>query len=359
MRVARSAVVIVAAVLLPIAVGTARVDAQVCLPTFGYGNVGYSAGYSVSQVGWCGPRWGGGWCAPRFGGWGGWGGPRWGWGGWCGPRWGWGCRPWGWRGWCAQEISPYAYGCGWPAWYGTTWMPSCGSVWIGAPYGGSFFSGAVVPYPTIGYQAFVPGFVSSTTTAPAVAALAASQPVPRPDGRVAATIRTLRGRRDAAVAASVPRVSNAAARLRAARLVAVGDRHLRDAAGDPAKLRQAVDAYRRASVIAGDQPDTFVREALALVALGERGAADAALAKAAAIDGRLADVPRRPVAGPVDPVFGDRPAASPPPVAARGREILRQIAAQATPAADGPAVATVADRWAERFGAADALVARR
>jgi hypothetical protein len=71
----------------------------------------------------------------------------------------------------------YSYGYGWPASYGTTWFPSCGSVWTGAPFGGTFFSGAVVPYPTISYPVVVPGFFgSNAAAAPAVATLAAARP---------------------------------------------------------------------------------------------------------------------------------------------------------------------------------------
>ncbi len=341
--------------------------ARQCLPTFGYGNVGYSAGYSFSQVGWCGPRFGG-WCGPR---WGGWCGPRWGWGGgWCGPSVGWGCRPWGWRRWCAPPVYGYGgYGWpayGWPAWYGTTWFPSCDSVWMAAPFGGTFFSGAAIPYPTIGYPVIAPGFVSSNTMVPGVASLAAARPALPQAQQLAATIRDLRARRDVAVASSATRGSNPASRLRAARQVAIGDRHLRAANGDPADLRRAVDAYRRAAAIAGDQPDTFVRQAIALVALGDRGQADAAMARAAAIDGRLAAVaPSRGERSP-DPVFGDRPVGSPSPLAARGQAILRQIAeqgevaqGQADALEDEPLLARVAARWAERFGEVAATVARR
>ena len=44
--------------------GSREAAAQVCYPTFGYGNVGYSSGYSIQQAGWCGPRWGGWWYQP-------------------------------------------------------------------------------------------------------------------------------------------------------------------------------------------------------------------------------------------------------------------------------------------------------
>lgn len=356
----RRVIGIIAAVVSFIAVITAQADAQVCFPNFGYGNVGYSAGYSFSQAGWCGPRFG--WCGPR---WGGWCGPRW--GGWCGP--GWGFRPWGWRRWCAPAVAPYGYG--WPAWYGSTWYPSCGSVWMGTPGGGSLFSGSVVPVPTIGWPLIAPGFVSTNTAAPATAALASARPasaVPPVAQTMLATIRDMRARREATMAAGVPRASNAVGRLRAARLVAVGDRHMRDAGGDAAKFRLAADAYRRAAAIAADQPDTFVRQALALVASGDRVAADAALARAAAIDGRLAAAVSGPAATVGDPVFGDRPAGSVPPVVARGRFILRQIAGPAAGQAgaggeDFSAVATAAARWAERWGerigGAESLVARR
>lgn len=341
-------VVCVVAVCVGLAcISSARqAEAQRCFPTFGYGNVGYSSGYSIQQVGWCGPRWGG-WC-----------GPRWGWGGgWCAPRWGWGCRPWGWRNACYAP----AYSCGWPAWYGTTWFPSCDSTWYASPVGGSFFSGSMIPFPTIGSSlvapGFMPGFVSSNASSTPVAALAGSRPaVPQ----VVATIRDLRARRDLAQQAHAPvaptvvraRPSNALARLRAARLVAAGDRQLREANGDPVLMRRAVDSYRRAAAIAGDQPDTYVREALALVALDDRGQADAALAKAVAIDGRLADTPPAPGNQPPDPVFGDRPAGAAQPLAARGVAVLRQIGAEAgaTIGDDAPALAWLAGRWANRFG---------
>lgn len=353
MRRARGAVAVVGFGVLAVWLVASPARAQVCLPTFGYGNVGYSAGYSFAQTGWCPPRVG--WYGPR---WGGWCGPRW--GGWCGPSWGWGCRPWGWRRWCSPPVYSYGSCSGWPTWYGTTWLPSCGSVWMGTPVGGSFFSGAAVPYPTIGYPVIAPGFVA-TNVSPAATALAVAQPSQAP--QATATIQGIRARVQAAtsVAESIPRGSNAVARLRAARLVAVGDRHLREANGDAARLREAVEAYRRAASLAADQPDTFVRQAIALVALGDRTRADAALAKAAAVDGRLADVRPRPATGPADPVFGDRPAGSPQPAVVRGQEILRQIAVQAGSPADADAqpLARIAARWAERFGAADARVARR
>lgn len=352
MRLARRAVAVLVTGVLFWSLACRPAEARRCFPTFAYGNVGYSAGYSFTQVGWCGPRWGG-WCGPRFG----WGG------GWCGPGWGggWGYRPWGWRRWCAPPVYGYgcSYGYGWPASYGTTWFPSCGSVWTGAPFGGTFFSGAVVPYPTISYPVAVPGFFASTPAAPAVTTLAAARPAASAVPRTAMTASDLR--RSIAGSASVPKASNAVARLRAARLVATGDRHLREAGNDPARIRRALDAYRRAAVIAADQPDTHIRQAIALLAVGDRVQADAALARAAAIDGRLAaGLPRRAEAAG-DPVFGGLAAASVPPAVSRGQAILRQIAAPTGPAEDGPApaIGLLATRWAERFGVADATVARR
>lgn len=351
MRVARRAVAVLVTGVLFWSLACRPAEARRCFPTFAYGNVGYSAGYSFTQVGWCGPRWGG-WCGPRVG----WGG------GWCGPAWG--CRPWGWRRWCAPPVygygCSYGYGYGWPAWYGTTWFPSCGSVWMGGPFGGTFFSGAAVPYPTIGYPVVVPGFFSSNAAgAPAVAAVAASKPAATAAPRAAMTASDLR--RSIAGTAAVPRASNAAARLRAARLVATGDRHLREAGNDPVMIRRALDAYRRAAAIAADQPDTHIRQAIALLAVGDRVQADAALSRAAAIDGRLAVVPPRGPAAASDPVFDGMAAAGVSPAVTRGQAILRQIAAAAGPAEDAPAPAAafLATRWAERFGMADATVARR
>jgi len=231
---------------------------------------------------------------------------------------------------------------------------------MGAPFGGTFFSGSLVPYPTIGYPAVVPGFFSSNgAVAPSVGTLAMPRPAATAVPRTAMTANDLR--RGVAASVAVPRASNAAARLRAARLVATGDRHLREAGDDPARIHRALDAYRRAAAIASDQPDTQIRQAIALLAVGDRAQADAALARAAAIDGRLAMAPAARAEAAGDPVFGGVAADRVAPAVARGRAILRQIAASTGPAPDGgsPGIALLAARWAERFGAADATVARR
>ena len=322
------------AVIAAIALGWAGREAvaQACYPNFSYGSY---AGYSFAQpalcapaVPVCGPRWGG-WCGPRWGGLG-WCAPRASWGG------GWGCRPWGWRSrWCAPAYGAcgwpvYGWGGGWPAWYGTSWYSSYDSVSLSAPAGGTFFSGGLVPFPAIGGPVIVTGF-------------SATSPRPRTQFAPAATAVASQPRQ-------AVRASNATSRLRAARLVAIGDRHLREADGDPAAIRRAADAYRRAAAVAADQPDTFIRQAIALVALGDGRQADAALARAVALDGRLADTRVARAGAAPDPVFGDRPAGSLPPIVARGVALVRQIAGQATAAENGPDTGWLADRWATRFG---------
>jgi hypothetical protein len=169
-----------------------------------------------------------------------------------------------------------------------------------------------------------------------------------------------RPRADAFQAASRSRpVSNTATRRRAATLMAAGDRHLAAAAGDSQRLRAALDAYRRAATAAADEPDAFIREALALVALGQEAAADRAIARAVAIDGRLAGAAETAFAdAPPDPVFGDRPLGAPSPLATRGQAILRDVVAAARSAHDdagGEAdvaathLARLASTWAGRW----------
>ena len=127
----------------------------------------------------------------------------------------------------------------------------------------------------------------------------------------------------------VARASNGDARLRAAKLVAIGDRHLRAAATDRAKLLAALDAYRRAADIAPDQADTFLRQAIVLEAQGRSDVADKAVARAVGLDARLGAEPAAAVAArrelPPDPVFGERPDAGPDSLHARSRGILARI----------------------------------
>ncbi len=315
---------------------------------------------------------------------------RWGWGGgwgcgvrpvsaaWCGPRWCSPCWPGGWRGgWCGTTtwravdsvflsvpvgggatffsgavVPTPAWGCGWGWGYPTNWQPG----WQAGP-GGAFWTPFAVPLPANVGPQFGPAGVMPFL------GLSAAAPVARPSGAP----MLVQAPRDAArpVIAAAPRAlgrplalraSSTAARLRAARLVEVGDRHLRDAAPDPTRIAMAADAYRRAALIAQDQPDIHVRHALALVGLGRQGLADEALSRAVAVDGRLAASPAaRADAAPIDEVFGDRPAGTPTPLAARGAAILREIAVAAGP--DAPAVTRLADMWARRWQAPGEAVA--
>ena len=361
-RVSRLAVIVVIAWC---AAPGREVAAHPCgVPTFAYGNAGYAAGYSISGVRglgsgcgfWsggrvCGPWWRGGY--NRIGGW-----PDCGGGGW------WLGRP----------------GLGFGGWYGARRWRGCESVYLSVPSCGNatFFSGCVTPFvggcaPVFGGWPtnWYPGYsVGPWGWYPyAVPAPVGVGPQFGPAGILpflgAATTRTAAG---TALAAATPRASvvaapprpalrlvNDAARRRAARLVATGDRHLRAARmGAPAQARLAADAYRRAANAAADDPDIRIREALALVALGDVHAADAALARATALDGRLAAAPARRGDLPPDPVFGDRPADGRPPLAERGSAILREIGG-----AEAADVQWLAARWSDRWAVGAAAVVSR
>ena len=239
----------------------------------------------------------------------------------------------------------------WGAWgYPATWVP--GPVgWYGYPAGVGLPSGFAPQFGPAGVMPFL-GVGASTARpgAGAVVAAASSQTSPPVIAAAAPSGRP-----------TMVRVSSAVARLRAARLVAVGDRHLREARGDQARLIAAADAYRRAAAVAQDQPDILLRQALALTAVGRAEQADEAIGRAVAIDGRLAAAPPRPADGlqvaAADPVFGDRPAGGQPPFAVRGAAILREIAAQAGGEQGREAVATLADRWSRRFDRGIAAIA--
>ena len=168
--------------------------------------------------------------------------------------------------------------------------------------------------------------------------------------------------RQVAAAANDPvRPSNAAARDRAAKLVATGDRHLRAAVADRAKLQPALAAYRRAANIAADQPDTFLRQAIVLTALERADDAQAAVNRAIAIDGRLAEAPAAAVAGgdrlPPDPVFGDRPLGGPSLLAQRSAGLIGGIFGADAEEVDGPN--WIADRWSRRVRGQVQVAARR
>jgi hypothetical protein len=167
-------------------------------------------------------------------------------------------------------------------------------------------------------------------------------------------------RQFAARDASATRASNPAARLRAARLVAVGDRHLRAAVNDRAKLQPALSAYRRAEAIAADQPDTFLRQAIVLTALERDADAAAAVKRAAAIDGRLAEAGPPAVAAerlPPDPAFGDRPLGAPSLLAERSHALLAGVFG----APDGGVHERnwIAARWAQGLQGEMLVAARR
>lgn len=298
----------------------------------------------------------------------------------------------GFRPWCGPVFGPRFYG-GWGGWYGGTRFVYGDSVYLGGPFGG-FFSGAVssyvigprwcgpaygwgacyglpctyYPYPC-GYggwgctpivvspfggsiapvygPAGVLPFMGLSANTPARAAAAGPVAPPAPQlalGRAAGG--------DVAPAIAI-RSSNGAARLRAARLVAIGDRHLRAAVQVPAKLSAALDAYRRAATIAPDQADTFLRQAIVLTALERPDDAEKAVGRAVAIDARLGDDATAAVAAqdrlPPDPVFGDRPDGSPTTFSSRTASLLTRIFRE-EPAADGPAGANwIATRWSQQW----------
>jgi hypothetical protein len=286
----------------------------------GYGNAGFSAGYS-SWIGgfgcrplWstcgfglssCGPCWpgGAGWCLPRR----------------CDPWIPWSGRYGFSRSWVGESVVlsvpagggatffsggvnsfvlpgawyPYGYGCGPSAYGGVLFTPY--GTWLPAGYGPSFGPAGVFPF----LNAF------GTATAPVASAA-------KPQLAAVDRVPPVRG-------------SNADARRRALKLVAVGDRHLRAAANAPGRLTGALDAYRRAATIAADLPDTFVRQAIVLVALGREDQARLALTRVTAIDPRIGEV------------AGDR-----------GLELLATIASPAEDDAPQPPN-WIAERWAARW----------
>jgi len=355
---------------------------------------------------------------------------------WCQPqtasawhgRWHAGFGGFGFRPWCGPVFGPRFYG-GWGGWYGGTRYFASNTVYLGGPFGGGLFSGSVnsfviggprwcgpawgwggglpctyfpspygygyspvlvTPYggwlpasfaPVYGPRGVLP-FMGVSTNGPvaAVQAIAA-----RPGNAAAMTQLAARGAAAALAAPPAPpfaargsaptiavRPSNGVARLRAARLVAVGDRHLRNAVNDPARLPSALDAYRRAATIAPDLADTFLRQAIVLTALERDADAARAVDRAVAIDARLGDDPQAALAArerlPPDPVFGDRPDSEPTTLAARSEHLLGRIftdAQGAVPAADGQAVAAadranwIAGRWLRQWqGPVDAVAAR-
>ena len=334
-----------------------------CWPVIG--NVSYGTGFAVGGTrfwsgttvfgvpafgGWggCGPVWGapawGGcgpaWCAPVWGG--GWGGPGWiggGWGGapfggvgaWYGgwnrgPAWGWNRGPA--RGWAIPfaSITPRSPRPGFRA-------PFAPPQPLGAPA----FGWAAIQGPRT-----TTGSLTIRPPSPALAGLAADRVglgqlvgrgqlgAPAIDPAVEITIRT----------------SNAPTRARAARLVVVGDRHLRGAIDEPSKLAKAIDAYRRAASIAPDQPDTFLRQAIALTAAGKKSAAATAVARAVAIDPRL--VENMPAVGGREPLIAPPAGLATTPLVARSSKLLARIFATPESGRNAPADNWIAHRWLGR-----------
>jgi len=252
-------------------------------------------------------------------------------------------------------VNPYV-----PAWqpmpwsYQSYWAPGCG-------FGGLSFG--VTSYRTFTFSS--PGFWCGSWY-PCVVPLSpwglySFYPVPvfRPwvpfAQRPAAVVTRI-----AARPVETVRVANQATRLRAAKLVAIGDRHLRSAVADRGRLRAALDAYRRAETIAADEPDTILRQALVLTALERGEEAAAAIRRAVAVDGRLADAPAPDALAerlPPDPVFGDRPLGAPSPLAVRGAGLLAGIFRAEGGAGDGGN--WIADRWLREVQGNVQMVARR
>jgi tetratricopeptide (TPR) repeat protein len=168
-------------------------------------------------------------------------------------------------------------------------------------------------------------------------------------------------RRFAAATPDAVRPSNPAVRDRAAKLVATGDQHLRAALADRTKLQRALDAYRRAEKIAADQPDTLLRQAIVLTALDRADDAQAAVKRAIAIDGRLAEDSAPAVAAadqpPPDPVFGDRPLGSPTLLAERSAGLIGGIFWNDAGDVGGPN--WIADRWSRRWHDGRGLIAAK
>lgn len=207
--------------------------------------------------------------------------------------------------------------CGWLpwgqswGWYGTSRYACRESVFLSVTPGGSasFFSGGIVPWPVI-----VPWWAAASTKL-------------RPAGQM---IATGLDRPTLAMTDHEPaiRMSNADARRRARKLVAVGDRYLRESLVERAKISRALSSYRRAATIATDLPEIYVRQAVALVALDRHDDASHAIATVATIDPRLQAT-----------------------VAESGLLAIHEI----WPAADGfdaaaePATNWIADRWSQRW----------
>ena len=268
--------------------GSAEARGQRWCNGFSYGNAGYASGYSTFVT-------------RRVG--------------WCGRGWGYG--------------SCYCYG-----------------------YGATFFSGGIVPFPVpYGVPYAVPFPVAVPTpwfggTSGTAAAAAVAVASPRPAERRGPLARQVLPRPRPVVAAA----TTAIARRSAAVLMAAGDQDLIASGAAPDKLAAAASAYARAAKAAQDDPDIHVRHAFALVALGRQAEADAAAARAVAIDGRLAYRP------------GEQAVDRPSPLVERGLAILHDLGRDRGEQARDT-ITLVADRWAgqaasglETLAASDAAI---
>lgn len=229
---------------------------------------------------------------------------------------------------------PYGYGCNWYSYNPVIYTPSY-----------NCYPSAFAPvYGPAGVLPFM-GFGAVASPASARPAVVAAAP------RATALTTNL---------ATNVRSSNAQARLRAGRLLAVGDRHLRAAVDDPARLARALDAYRRAATIAPDLPDNYLRQAIVLTALDRGDDAGAAIQRAIAIDGRLGDDPHAAVAaaGRLPPVPGMAAGPGSTALAARSESLIGRIFRDDA-VADAPAANWIADRWSRQWQEEIARLARK
>lgn len=306
------------------------------------------------------------------------------WGG-CGPVVGFGPRFWS-RPWCGPFVGPPVIGpgcLGWGGFYGGTRFGFAESISIGGPFGGFFSgtirSGVVVPgwygpcwggspwgYTPLPFGCgwrIGPPIVVSPFPAAIAPQFGPAGVLPfmgfsgGPPARAVAAVPRQPLVVAQATAAARPaiaiRATNGDTRLRALRLVAVGDRHLRAAVEEPRKLAAALDAYRRAAVIAPDLPDTFLRQAIVLAALDRDSDAARSIERAVAIDPRLGRAAADAVAEaerlPPDPVFG---AADPVDgtLASRTAGLLARIFATDGVRAAPVGANWIAARWSRALG---------